>query len=360
MSTPKYEQLKQGMRDNIREGLWKRGERIPLEKTLCDVFDVSLITVKKAKRDLINEGVLTQLPGRRGTFVSHAPRISSGGFIGVAIDNVKNPFIAEMLHGMEDKLWEHSLHTILCNAYYDFEKVEAFFQSLLQRDVAGVILTPVKGPGYSENNAKLITMLADKHIPYVLLDRYIPDMLLNSVVSDNHQASKAVTRQLVQKGHTRILVLAGVECSSIQDRLHGHLEALQEAGLSHDPRLIVRVDDLRFLDHRSPDELLRMQTLIEHAGHFTACYSMSNRILQIAIQALVAGDRLSCKDVEIVTYDDITIDLVGIAPCVTIVKQPGYTMGSEAARLLIDTITTPERPAVQMTLKAEIVEQAIT
>lgn len=360
MATPKYEQLKQSIRQNIRDGIWKPGEKIPFEKTLCEQFGVSEITVKKAKRDLIAEGVLESLPGRRGTFVRQSNNISSTDLIGVAIDGAKDPFFADMLHGIEDKLWEYRLHPILCSVYFDIEKVEAYFQSLLQRDVAGVIFAPLKGPGYVDNNKKIIAMLTERQIPVVLLDRYIPDLLVNSVVSDNRQGSKELTKRLIEKGHTRILVLTGVECSSINDRIRGYLDALEEAGLEQDRRLIIRVDDVLFqMQQHYGEELARVQGLVEQAEDFAACYTMSSVILQEAIQVLFPKGKNLGRKIEIVTYDNNIQELMAITDHVTFVKQPAYKMGWEAAKLLIDTINNPDQRVVQITLKAEIIEKVI-
>ena len=49
VDTPKYERLKQVITNNIRDGIWKPGDKLPAEKILCEQFGVSKITVKKAK-----------------------------------------------------------------------------------------------------------------------------------------------------------------------------------------------------------------------------------------------------------------------------------------------------------------------
>jgi DNA-binding LacI/PurR family transcriptional regulator len=265
-----------------------------------------------------------------------------------------------MLRGIEDKLWEHGLHTILCTTLFDIEKVTAYFQSLLQKDIAGVIFAPVRGADCRENNKRILDMLATRRIPYVLLDRYIPGLLVNSVASNNHQGSKELTQRLIKKGHTRILVLAGVECSSINERLQGHVEALNEAGLEQDPNLIIRIDDICIeTQEQHEEELERVRGLIKKAGDFTACYTLNSTALQIATQFLLSRNRETRRDIEFVTYDDITDNLRGITDHVTFVKQPGYRMGWEAAKLLIDSINEPDQRIAQITLTAEIIEKVI-
>ncbi len=360
MDTPKYERLKQVITNNIRDGIWKPGDKLPAEKILCEQFGVSKITVKKAKDDLLAEGILENLPGRKGTFIKQTTQIPSTGLIGVAIDDVNDPHFAPILKGIEDKLWENKLHTILCNAYHDIQKLEAYFYSLLRQNVAGAIFAPARGIGYFENNRRIIDMLTEHHIPYVLVDRYIPGLCVNAVVSNNHQGSKDLTKSLLEQGHERILVLAGVECSSIDERLRGYLEALQEAGIEPDPQLIIKADDILLQgQNHGEEELERIRRLVEGTGDFTACYAMNSTLLRTAIQMISQKDKASRKHLAIATYDYSIKEVISITNRVMVAKQPSYRMGWEAARLLIETFNNPDLPIIQMTLHAEIVEEVI-
>jgi GntR family transcriptional regulator, arabinose operon transcriptional repressor len=357
---PKYEQLKQAIKAQIQDGTWAPGDQLPSENSLCQQFGVSKITVKKAKDDLIAEGVLENLPGRKGAFIRAKRRTPSADFVGVAIDDLKEHPFGDMLKGIEDQLWQHGLHPILCSTYSDVAKIEAYFQALLQRDVAGVIFTPVKGVSGSQENQRILKLLAERQIPFVLIDRYIPECFVHTVISNNYYASKELINILIKKKHTRILTLAGVECSSIDERLQGYRDALQEAGLPVDPNLIIRCAEplLQFDQKPRRDELERIRALIEKAGDFTACYPL-NAVLQLPLEAIFQTDKNLGKELEIVTYDDITKELHNLTNHVALVKQPAYQMGWEAARLLIETIEKPEHPQVQMTLKAEIIETVI-
>jgi GntR family transcriptional regulator len=72
---PLYHVLKETLRLEIRSGLYKPGQLIPPEKELQDRFNVSRTTVRRAIRDLSDEGLLDPQPGR-GTYV-RSPKLSS-------------------------------------------------------------------------------------------------------------------------------------------------------------------------------------------------------------------------------------------------------------------------------------------
>lgn len=63
-----YEQVMLGIKDMIANGEIKPGQKLPNEQELCTLFDTSRITVRRALKELENEGVIEILHGK-GTFV---------------------------------------------------------------------------------------------------------------------------------------------------------------------------------------------------------------------------------------------------------------------------------------------------
>lgn len=65
---PIYHQIKTLICENIANGVWRQGDRIPTEHELCQIFDISRSPVRQALSELAREGILIRRPGR-GTFV---------------------------------------------------------------------------------------------------------------------------------------------------------------------------------------------------------------------------------------------------------------------------------------------------
>lgn len=57
------------MKKKIEDKEWSLGLRIPIEQELCNVFEVSRVTVRSAISELVRQGYLIRQQGR-GTFVS--------------------------------------------------------------------------------------------------------------------------------------------------------------------------------------------------------------------------------------------------------------------------------------------------
>lgn len=66
---PMYKQLQDDLKNRIKNGEYKARERIPSEKNLTQMYGVSIITVRKAISELVEEGILEKKQGK-GTFVS--------------------------------------------------------------------------------------------------------------------------------------------------------------------------------------------------------------------------------------------------------------------------------------------------
>jgi GntR family transcriptional regulator len=66
---PYYYQLEVLLRQQIANGRWKVGQRIPSEKQFCEQYAVSRTTVRQAVNDLVALGLLYHVKGK-GTFVA--------------------------------------------------------------------------------------------------------------------------------------------------------------------------------------------------------------------------------------------------------------------------------------------------
>jgi GntR family transcriptional regulator len=66
---PIYIQIHDEIKKKIEDGQWKIGERLPSERDLSELFDVSRMTLRQAIQTLSDEGILDKRVGA-GTFVA--------------------------------------------------------------------------------------------------------------------------------------------------------------------------------------------------------------------------------------------------------------------------------------------------
>lgn len=349
-----YEKIKESLKEGITTGRLIPGQAIPSERLIAESNGVSLITAKRAVSDLLTEGFLERLPHRKGAFVKRrAPPAGAPRLIAVAIDDVRDAFGSSMLRGIEDYLWDRRVHTLICNADRDFEKVEEYFTSLLSNNVAGVIFAPVIDEGYRERNRKLVSILEQAGICYTLIDRYIPGLLANYVAANHEESSRLLTENLLERGYRKILLVRGLECTSMDERAAGFQNALEEKGKKQEEQLVIRVND----NLLGPDgaEAERLVDLVRAAGSFDCIYALNDRLLKASVAALETLGMPLDGSLPVLSYGGMNPPpfpgLADLPYCI----EPSYEMGWEAAKILIEYINDPGKAIVQKVLKSKLI-----
>ncbi len=67
-ASPLYAQIADDLREKIQSEVWQTGDKIPPELDLCELYNVSRITVRKAIDELVRENLLYR-ERAKGTFV---------------------------------------------------------------------------------------------------------------------------------------------------------------------------------------------------------------------------------------------------------------------------------------------------
>ena len=68
LAMPLYARAKQAILHQLREAVWKPGDKLPIEPELAKLLDVSVGTLRHAVSELVDEGVLARIQGS-GTYV---------------------------------------------------------------------------------------------------------------------------------------------------------------------------------------------------------------------------------------------------------------------------------------------------
>lgn len=65
---PLYIQFKEHLLAKIESGEWRPQQKLPSERSLCEQYDISRITVREAIKELARDGLIESVPGK-GSFV---------------------------------------------------------------------------------------------------------------------------------------------------------------------------------------------------------------------------------------------------------------------------------------------------
>jgi DNA-binding LacI/PurR family transcriptional regulator len=185
--------------------------------------------------------------------------------------------------------------------------------------------------------------LVDTNAKFIVWGAQLPGQRYRSIGSDNRLGGRRATAHLARLGRRRIAFLGGQDPEA-QQRKHGYVEALRDAGLELDLRLTIAVDFELDSAEAATAGLLR------EGVAFDAVVAASDLMALGAIRALRRAGRSVPGDVSVVGYDDMLLARLS-TPSLTTVRQDTF----EAGRLLVASILDPGRDGHSAVLPTELV-----
>ena len=186
--------------------------------------------------------------------------------IGLVVADIRNPFFAGIAHAVDETLETYGYTFIVCSTSESLDREQKALELLSRRQVDGIILAPT-----SSNVGEHIASIAQK-LPIVLIGR-CGGTAPRCVAVNNQEAAAEAVRRLIQAGHRQIGFLGGPSwLSSIRERYAGYTQALAEAGLKLDDRLI------RWGSYSTEEGLYQALSLLKQKDRPTAVFTGYNEL----------------------------------------------------------------------------------
>jgi DNA-binding LacI/PurR family transcriptional regulator len=353
---PAYQQITHVLRQEILDGRYPPGAPFMTQRGLCERFGVSSTTAVRVLNDLAAEGLVSRRRGR-GTFIATAserrpagPGAGAGGpVISCIIHNLHNSYVGSIVSGIESVRADLGYRLQLTDTDESPRREEDALRQAATSDVAGVLLYPVQG----REHAAALVELQNRGIPVVMMDRYRPEVVSDAVLVDNEDLGYRITRELVALGHERIATLwSETDCTSVHERLGGHLRALRE----HRLPIFAELTALRgfvYLDDDGRRHLLR--GLLDQPEPPTALLCSNSYVLAAAVEDLVALGVELPGAIELAAMDDAG-PYMPLPVSALRAALPARELGRQAALLLHERVTAegPLRGTRRVVLPAEI------
>jgi len=352
--TPLYEQIIRDLRSRIERGEIQPGERIETQLQLAKKYGVSLITVKNALAQLVNEGLLFTRPGR-GTYVadkqSRRLTLTPQRTIGLVLRDLRHPFFSMIVHGIEERAYDLGFNILLSSSSGNIEKEEGQIKHFRAIGVDGVIIASLS---LEYRATEYIRELHREAFPYVMVS-YIHEPEYWYVGSDNELGAHMATAHLISLGYRSIgYVHVGKGNLLSEVRKNGYERALTEHGLP------LRRENIFVLGATEQEASKDRFELGVHFGReFPSrpepprALFFYNDIIALGFVQTVreAGLRVP-EDVAVVGFDDSAVARFGPVPLTTI-HQPADRIGRLAVDIVqkrIDGLDISNRTILKPTL----------
>lgn len=329
---PKYQVIADWLSQQVEQGIYGAGEKLPSEQELRSRFSVSRQTVRKALEILEKQGLVKGRQGS-GTYVTdwEAKEREKSRRIAVVTTYVDNYIFPKIIQGIEQVLSGQGFQVQISFTNNSFTREEEILESLLEQDLGGLIIEGTKS-ALPNPNLFLYRRLMEREVPILFLNSGYRELACPVASLDDLEAGRAAARHFLELGHRKLGGLLKSDDGQGCLRYQGFLEELKRAG--------VPLDGSRFVWFDTGD-----------TGHFS---DMEKRILRrfsgctgilcyndsaaVELMELLKKNGIRVpEDLSLVSIDDTDLAVYGDVG-LTSVHHPKEVLGEAAARLLLSMI----------------------
>jgi LacI family transcriptional regulator len=285
------------------------------------------------RMDFIPSGIARSLATKRTTT------------IGLVVTDITNPFFSGIARGVEDVAYSNSYNVFLCNTDEDVTREQFALNSLLEKQVDGLILCSSR-----LKQADLVRRI--KEFSYVILINRKLDRLINGIATltiDDALGAEMAINHFISRGHKKIVLLAGPQRSwSGMNRLQGYQTGLKKHGLIPDRELI------HYCEPDTQCGFLTTSRVLKDRSDVTAILAYNDLVAVGALQACHQFNRSVPDEIAIIGFDDIPLASL-VTPSLSTMRIPKQEIGATAMNTLIEIIKKESPTSPTITFKPELI-----
>jgi DNA-binding LacI/PurR family transcriptional regulator len=253
--------------------------------------------------------------------------------IGVIVPEIKQPFFASVINGIEELAYSAGYTIIVCQSNETYDREVLYTRTLVSHRVAGLLVSLSQ----TTQNLDHFKALQRRGVPIVFFDRVNDDIEASKVVVDDYNGAFAAVDHLIKSGYKRIAHLAGPKNLSISKyRLKGYKDALKLGNRPYNEELVVYggLDDT--------DGVVGFQKLLSLEILPDAVFAVNDPVATGAFLTIKEHGLKIPDDIALVGFSNTNVSSL-LDPPLTTVEQPTYEIGKTAVQLLLAQINNNEK-----------------
>jgi len=324
-------------------------------KDIARAAHVSHSTVSRALRNspLVNpetRALIRKLADEQGYTVSAVARslvTKRTNTIGVVVTSIANPFVGEIVNGIEEFALAHGYSVFLATCHADPVRELRAVRSFQEQRVDGILVNS------SRVGSLYLPLLEEMKVPIVLINNQHPGEFVYSVSIDNLNAGRVAARHLVHLGRKRVGYVGnrfGLQAD--MERFSGYRQILEETDIGFQPEYVAHGDG-------KPEGGMRaMERLLALPEPPTAVFCYNDMEAIGAMRAIREHGWSVPGDLSVVGLDDLFLASYTDPPLTT-VQQPKHQMGCLAAEILLQLLSGG-KPESRVTLTGQLMVRQST
>jgi DNA-binding LacI/PurR family transcriptional regulator len=256
-------------------------------------------------------------------------RVRESRTIGLILPDIRNPFFPDLARGCEEVARSAGYTIIMMNTDdKETEMIKAINQ-IREGKMDGLVIASAV-----ERHKALLHELIKEGYPIVLAHRSIKNLDVDTVVGDDFHGAVSAVRHLISLEHRNIVMVTGsMDSSANIARMEGFVTAMNDEGGGITPESMISGKG----DYQWTFNETRRLLSLPVEKRPTAIFAI-NDILALGVMdaALDLGLQIP-GDLAVIGYDDLFFS-ASLAIQLSTVRNPRFTMGQQATRILIDKI----------------------
>ena len=313
-------------------------QKITLKK-IAKEFDVSISTVSKALKN--SPEISVDLKEKINAFAklynykpnSLAVRLQNQQtkMIGVVVPEIVHHFFSTVIQGIEEVTNKLGYNVMICLSNESFDKEVMNIEMFTNGSVDGLIVSMSKET-QRLNDYRHFNNLIEDDFPLVMFDRINESFKCDKVIIDDVGGAMNATKHLIEIGCKRIALITTPSHVTVGAlRREGYEKAMKNSGFEIDDELILEIDEKENVYNQ-------VKRLFEIEGDIPDGIFAVNEVYAVsAMNAAREGGLKIPEDVSVIGFTDGPISKLSLPPLTTVV-QHGFTMGQQAAEMLIKRI----------------------
>ncbi len=243
--------------------------------------------------------------------------------IGVLLNDLHNPWFAEVTDGIHASAERHGYQLILASGRRSPRLESRALDTFLASRVDGIIVAGCRLP------AARLDAVGDE-VPLVSVGRTFNKLGIGSVTTDDADGARMAVEHLYELGHRRIAHIDGGKGAGAAPRRTGYLRTMRMLGLA-DSAQVISGDFTEEAGAHGAERLLRAAMLP------TAIFTANDLSAVGAIDVVERAGLVVPDDIAVVGFDNTSLAALNHIGLTTI-DQPRREMGDAAAAMLINTM----------------------
>lgn len=311
------------------------------------VTTVSFILNGKAKEKRISDALAKRVQDYvkkvdyKPNQLAKSLRTGKSKSIGLLVEDISNPFFANIADRIEKMAYDHGYHIIYCSMNNDEQRAKELIQLFHDRQVDGFIIAPTEGL------SDVINDLIKRSVPVVLFDRPLADVDTHTVLSENVEGAYQGTMYLLEKKKAKRIgfVTTNSTQSQMKGRLEGYMKAVDKVGMD----LLVK----------KINPSLKEEEVIEQLESFVLDNKLDAVLFAtnyLAMSGLKAIKRYNMQIDKLVSFDENTAFAL-VEPPVSAISQNIQEIANEVVRILVNQINGKSSGMEKVIVPCNLIER---